>query len=321
MKKRLSIVFSAMFLLTMLTSCNTTLGIETVSSTDEAVTVAHSETTVEYSTEEYTTEEYSEYTLFVSASEILSTSHVVGAEKVGPSELEYAESTEPSTRKPGRTFPTLIPRNSFKTGREFFDDAVFVGDSISLGLRNYVNSQRNSGKDCLGKAQFLVAGSMGYGNALGAIGSSYSIHPKYQGKEVLIEDGVKLIGAKKVFIMLGLNDFCVYSVETGMKNAEKLINRIIEKNPDIRIFIQSVTPVIKAKEHGKFNNKSIDAFNDALKNLCRSNGWTYVDVASSLKGTDNCFLDGYCSDKDSQGVHMSYSGCKVWIDLLTNKYC
>lgn len=319
MKKSLSIIASAVALLSILTSCSVTLGMDAIPTASEAATYDYA--SLEETVTEFSTEEYSEFTTLPRYPEEPSTSHVVGAEWVGPSELEYGETTEPTTRKPGRTFPTLIPRNSYKTGKEFFDDAVFIGDSISLGLRNYVTSERNKGNECLGKAQFLVAGSMGYGNSLGAIGSSYSIHPKYQGKEVLIEDGVQLTGAKKVFIMLGLNDFCAYSVETGMKNAEKLVNRIIEKNPEVRIYIQSVTPVIQAKEHGKFNNQSIDAFNAALKNLCKINGWNYVDVASSLKAANNCFRDEYCSDRDSQGVHMSYSGCKVWIEVLANKYC
>lgn len=323
MRKHISILLSAAALLGLLSSCSITLGMDELSTTAVQTSVdsplfeeSSSEAAPEASTEEYT-----ELTSLIFSTAAVSASHTVGAEKVGPSELEYSESTEPPTRKPGRTFPNLIQKNKYKTGKEFFDDVVFVGDSVSLGLRNYVTNQRNKGAECLGKAQFLVAGSMGYGNSLGAIGSANSIHPKYQGKEIMIEDGVQKTGAKKVFIMLGLNDFCAYSVDTGMKNAEKLIGRIIEKNPDVKIYVQSVTPVIKAKEHGRFNNQSIDAFNAALKILCNANGWTYVDVASSLKGADNCFKDEYCSDKDAQGVHMSYAGCKVWIDMLTNKYC
>ena len=323
MKKRMSIFLSVIALLNLLSSCSITLGMDE-SSTVFAQTAADDSLYTESSSEtaaELSTEEYSELTSLIYSTTAVSVSHTVGAEKVGPSELEYAESTEAPTRKPGRTFPDFLNKNKYKTGKEFFDDVVFVGDSVSLGLRNYVTNQRNKGAECLGKAQFLVAGSMGYGNSLGAIGSANSIHPKYQGKEIMIEDGVQKTGAKKVFIMLGLNDFCAYSVDTGMKNAEKLIGRIIEKNPDVKIYVQSVTPVIKAKEHGRFNNQSIDTFNAALKNLCNANGWTYVDVASSLKGADNCFKDEYCSDKDAQGVHMSYAGCKVWIDMLTNKYC
>lgn len=323
MKKKLGIFLLLLALISLLTSCNTTLGMDDVQATFKAVNYSDGEieSSINEASTEPSTDIYTELTTLLYSTSIPSTTYTVRAERVGPSELEYANTTEATTRSQGRTFPTRTQRSGYKTGKEFFDDVVFVGDSVSLGLRNFVNNERNKGNECLGKAQFLVAGSMGYSNTLAAIGAKDSIHPKYQGKEVMIEDGVQLVGAQKIFIMLGLNDFCAYSVDTGMKNAKKLVGRILEKNPDVKIYIQSVTPVIKAKERGKFNNQSIDAFNLALKNLCQANGWTYVDVASCVKGADNCLRNEYCSDIEMQGVHMSYSGYRVWVDFLTNKYC
>ena len=43
----------------------------------------------------------------------------------------------------------------------WFDDAVFVGDSVTLKLSYYADN------GSLGKAEFLCAGSLGYGEALG----------------------------------------------------------------------------------------------------------------------------------------------------------
>ena len=45
----------------------------------------------------------------------------------------------------------------------YFDDAVFVGDSITLKLYHYVKDMRNQGTPCLGGAKFLTAGSLGSG--------------------------------------------------------------------------------------------------------------------------------------------------------------
>ena len=193
------------------------------------------------------------------------------------------ETATHSNKEKATIFPKLKNKKREETEEEkeknFFDSAVFIGDSVSLGLKNYATNQRNNGKECLGKAQFLVAGCMGYTNSLGAVGKQNTIHPKYNGKEVMVDDGVKMIGAKKAFIMLGLNDFCAYPLETSMKNAKIFIGRIIEKNPGIKIYVQSVTPVISAKERGKFNNDSINKFNEALIEMCDENGWTYVDDA------------------------------------------
>ena len=44
----------------------------------------------------------------------------------------------------------------------FFDDVVFVGDSVTQGLKNRAVSERNKGHSFLGSAQFLCAGSLNF---------------------------------------------------------------------------------------------------------------------------------------------------------------
>lgn len=229
---------------------------------------------------------------------------------------EHSKKTTKTTTST-KTTKTMTKVNKIDTS--FFDDAVFVGDSITLGLRNYVTAERNKGNSCLGNAQFLTAGSMGYVNTGLKIGESESIHPKYKGKEVYIEDGIKQIGAKKVFIMLGLNDFCAYSLEKGMSNAESCIKKIVNKNPGIRIYVQSVTPT--AKNSGRFNNDNIKNFNSGLKNLCSKNGWTYVDISSVMKDSNGNLISSYCSDLDGRAVHLTKPGCAAWVNYLYKLYC
>ena len=196
----------------------------------------------------------------------------------------------------------------------FWDESVFIGDSVTLGLRNYVVGQRNKGAKCLSGAQFLAVGNMGYMNSLSEIGARNSYHPKFQGKEVTIEEGVRLTGAKRVFIMLGMNDFCAYPTETGIEGAKEVVNRILNKCPDADIYIESVTPGLYDRK--KFNNENINIFDDALKKMCEENGWTYVDVASVMKDADGKLKKEYCSDPEAEGVHMSSDGCVAWIGYL-----
>lgn len=201
---------------------------------------------------------------------------------------------------------------------DFFDDALFIGDSVTMGLRNFVTSERNKGNDCLGKAQFLAAGSMGYTNSLPAPGTPGSIHPVCQGKEVTIEDGVQMTGAKKIFILLGMNDFCPYPLETCMKNVSECVARILDKNPDVSIYLQSVTPTLN--NNGRFNNTNIDAFNEGLRSLCEEMEWTYVDIASVMKDENGALISSYCSDPQNVGVHMTFSGCRAWAGYLTSVF-
>lgn len=231
---------------------------------------------------------------------------------------EKETKTKAKTEKETETKTEKTEDISASYSGKFFDGAVFVGDSVTLGLRNYVTSERNKGHECLGKAKFLTAGSMGYSNTLPKIGTQNSIHPKYKDKEMYIEDALALLKAEKVFIMLGMNDFCIYSVKEGIGNAEKCINKIKDKNPGIEIYIESVTPALR--DRGSFNNANIDKFNAALKKFCEENGCTYVDVASIMKNSNGALIKSYCSDPEGKGVHMTYEGCRAWVNYLYKTY-
>ena len=230
---------------------------------------------------------------------------------------ETTKKTEPESETKQKT-EEADGKESEPDSDSFFDGAVFVGDSVTLGLRNFVTSERNRGNECLGKAKFLTAGSMGYTNTLPKVGTPNSIHPKYKGKEMTIEDALALMKAEKVFIMLGMNDFCIYSVEEGIGNVKKCINRIKDKNPETDIYIESVTPALRDK--GSFNNANIDKFNKGLKTLCEENDITYVDIASAMKNSNGALTESYCSDPEGKGVHMSYEGCRAWIKYLNENY-
>ena len=130
-----------------------------------------------------------------------------------------------------------LPVTSFQLGLQeggvvpdgYFDDAVFVGDSITLKLYHYVKDMRNQGTPCLGSAKFLTAGSLGSGNALWPV-SKESVHPSYQGEKMRIEKAIELMGARKVYIMLGMND-----VNRGAYEIKPEENDIADKKLDKRM--------------------------------------------------------------------------------------
>ena len=84
-----------------------------------------------------------------------------------------------------------MPSTAFATDGQrmpdsYFDDAVFVGDSISLKLRNYVYKQRAGDPGFLGSAQFLTVGGLGSGNVQLPI-TADSLHPVYNGEKMMLE--------------------------------------------------------------------------------------------------------------------------------------
>lgn len=201
----------------------------------------------------------------------------------------------------------------------FLNNSVFVGDSVSLKLKNYVTAKRKSNSSFFGNAKFLTAGSLGATNALWEI-SDKSVHPLYQGKKMKIEDSVSASGAKKVYIMLGMNDIGAYSVDESAKNMSTLLSNIKDKSPNITIIVQSVTPMIKQRQLKNLNNSNIEKYNQKIKQICESTGYKFLDVASVMKDSEGNLPASYCSDPEGLGVHFTDSACQVWINyILQNK--
>lgn len=204
---------------------------------------------------------------------------------------------------------------SARVDDSYFDDAVFIGDSVTYKLELYAQKNRNTEPNFLGKAQFLTNGSLGTHNAKWEI-SDKSVHPKINGQKVLIQDGVEQLNAKKVYIQLGMNDIDLYGVDDSITTMDELAQEILKKSPDAKIYIQSVTPMVTNAEGKNLNNSNINIYNEKLLELCGQKGYYYIDVASVMKDSDGSLIMEYCSDPDGQGIHLTDAGCKAWVDYL-----
>ncbi len=234
-------------------------------------------------------------------------------EQTEPEQTE-PEETEPEQTQPGNpgALAGAVPESAPVDG-SYFDDAVFIGDSVSLKLAYY-----EAAVNKLGGAQFLTAGSLGSGNALWAV-SSKSVHPTYQGVKMRLEESVPLTGAKKLYIMLGMNDIAVYGINGAVNNMATLIEGILANVPDMEVFIQSMTPIGAtsnvASKNG-LNNTNIRRYNEALLVMAQSKGWHFVDVASVMYDSNGYLREDYCSDNYDMALHFSNAGCEAWIAYL-----
>nr|WP_319487515.1 GDSL-type esterase/lipase family protein [uncultured Caproiciproducens sp.] len=228
-----------------------------------------------------------------------------------------ASSEGPASQSASSSQPdsTAVVEQSDKADASYLDDAVFIGDSVSLKLKNYVTAKRKTEAGFFGKAQFLAAGSMGSGNALKPLDSS-SIHPSYNGKKALLEDNIAAMGAKKVYIMLGANDLAVYGLDGSINNMSKLLSKIKAKSPGAKIFVQSATPIIKEQQMTNLNNPNLAAYDAKLNDLCKQNGYYYIDVASVMRNSEGNLKPEYCSDPNDLGIHFTDKACQIWIDYL-----
>lgn len=213
--------------------------------------------------------------------------------------------------------PIGLPQSA-QVSDDYFNDSVFIGDSVTLKLNYFVKQTRQSYTSLLGNAQFLCAGSMGSGNAMEAVSDS-SIHPSFRGQKMLLEDAVASMGAKKVFIMLGMNDIAVYGPEQSAQNMMQLIARIKAKSPGAQIFIQSATPMMNNNLNHKLNNNTLFEYDLKLYELAKSmeaQGVYFIDIAYIMRNAEGNLPANYCSDPEDQALHFTDEACQMWIQYL-----
>lgn len=198
----------------------------------------------------------------------------------------------------------------------YFDDAVFVGDSVTMSFSMYVDSQRSQGIDCLGDAYILSAGSLSYTNSLLPVGDPNCVLPVYQGVQQPLEDSIAQIGAKKVYIMLGVNEIGGYDMDVVMENVDTVLNNILEKSPDAKIYIQSVTPRVKSTNDQPPDIDTIRTFNERMKAYAEEHGHYYLDIYSAMADEEGFLKEEYCSDPDSMGIHFTMEADAKWEEYL-----
>lgn len=215
----------------------------------------------------------------------------------------------PEPQVPVEPVPSDVSDTS--VGSEWFDDAVFVGDSVSVKLSYYAENGE------LGNAAFLCAVSLGYNNALWDLYRPGNVHPMWNGTKVTVDEGVRLSGKKKVFIMLGMNDIGGYGVEGAISGMQKLTDRILQKSPDVQIYIQSVTPLISSIQRGDMlNNTNVAKYNARAKEVCHERGFIFVSVAEGVSDAYGNLKYEYCGDPGYMGLHFNEAGCRQWVAYL-----
>ncbi|MBQ8135802.1 MAG: hypothetical protein IJ174_00010 [Clostridia bacterium] len=198
----------------------------------------------------------------------------------------------------------------------FFDDAVFIGDSLTAQLASYVREQRSLKKNVLGEARFLSATN--YSLTTAAKENLYgNVRLKVRGLEVTPQEGLQMLGAGKAFIMLGLNDHAGSSLATDINHYAMLINHIRALNPGIMIVVETMTPIQKHLQSSTLNQANLDRFNEELALLCAEMDVYFVDIATPLKNQEG-FLDSAYAYAYNDNVHLNLKGLRLWVQALND---
>lgn len=200
------------------------------------------------------------------------------------------------------TAPKRYPPVVDESATEFFADAAIIGDSIS-----YVLFKHETQYGGLGHPVFLVRGGS---SLFGFVLRSKNVY--FKGRERYMEDAVAASGVKKIFIMLGQNDLGYRSIEKTMETWDTFMERILEKSPDVEVYLQSCTPEWRSLQDDDEKNDILAEYNLLLKDYAEEHGYHFVDIAPYVVDHTGRMSDQYNMDK----IHLNKQGCTIWIQAL-----
>ena len=219
-----------------------------------------------------------------------------------------SETDNESGSKPNvtETVPTPTPEPEKLTFQKapdgYFDDALFIGDSRTVGVSYF------KGDCCLANADFFCTVGMSTYNAF---------------TESVSIDGVGTVGLStllaskhysKVYIMTGLNELGWTNYDRFVQCYGDLVDRVRETHPEAQIYVIGILPVGAAAtaEKDYLNNERVQMFNDYILGMCKDKNAFYVDGYAAVADSEGNLPDDAAPD----GVHMEPKYCKMLTDYL-----
>lgn len=131
-------------------------------------------------------------------------------------------------------------------------------------------------------------------------------------------DGLKLsairnMDFKVVIINMGTNELGHYSEERFKTSYQKLIDVILETNPEAYIMCCSVPPVAEQTDYSKeYNNENARLYSTYIQDICEANNLCYIDNSEFF---GDILQDSWTGD----GLHYYGKIYQEWYDFLLSK--
>lgn len=209
-------------------------------------------------------------------------------------------STKNNTNTKNNTKTEEATTKSFeKVDKSYFKDALFIGDSRTIGLQEYS-----------GWTEPTYYASNGI--------SIYEIFDKdiakVDGKMMTVDKALEKKKFGKIYIMLGINELGTGTAKSFAKEYQSVVEEIQELQPDAIIYIQSIMNVSKKKSDSDkiFNNSNIKERNNALAKIADNKKIFYLDVNQAFNDSSGAIPANYTFD----GIHLKAAYYKLWADVL-----
>lgn len=185
----------------------------------------------------------------------------------------------------------------------YFDDALFIGDSRTVGLYEYGGFQEST--------VFFAKTSL-------TIYDLFEEPEKFaqlaDGKKATLEEALTERKFGKIYLMLGINELGRGTTESFFRVYAEAVNRIRLLQPDALIFIQGIMRVGEEKNSTDaiFNNTNINARNQAISMMADNRSIFYLEVNDAVCDENGNLISDYTFDQ----IHLKAKYYQLWKNYL-----
>lgn len=219
------------------------------------------------------------------------------------SEEKVEDSTEELIQEePVEETETLEIKEFVSVDESYFDDAVFIGDSRTVGLHDYGG---------LDKATFYATVGM---NVYDLWTDKFC---EVDGEKFTLEEALTRRQYGKVYFQIGINEMGRGTVDGFMQAYEESVRKFEELQPNAVIYVQGIMGVAQKKSESDaiFNNPGIRQRNERIAQLADNIRIFYIDVNEAV-----CDEQGNLNaDLTFDNVHLYGSKYNIWVDFLKTK--
>lgn len=224
---------------------------------------------------------------------IISTLNKKTGNNIDDTDLENPENNDNQN-----DYNSVVPESEAVTD-DFFNDAVFIGDSRTEGFILY---------NGLSNVTSLTAKGLMVDTAFTRPAINMN------GEKLTVMKALSKIKFNKVYIMLGINELGWAYSDIFIKKYAEIVDYIKEINSEAQIYVQSILPVSYEKSSSDkiYNNNNISNYNKLILEMTKDKQVYYLDVAEDIKDEDG----NLPVDASLDGIHLKKEYCQKWFEYL-----
>lgn len=189
---------------------------------------------------------------------------------------------------------------SKKADKSYFDNTVFIGDTLTLGFTAY---------NFLLKDNVITSLDLNLSNVM-------TQTVQVNGEELSAVSALKKKGAENVYILFGSDGISMVQTNTLLNNYASFLDAVKNALPNAKIYVLSISPVTAGRESAANNaifNKDIDEYNSKLLNIANDKNVYFVDANTALKNNKGLLDD---SNAESDGLHINKNAYSILTDYI-----